>query len=63
MGVYLYELSWILDDPMDDRRVTSRGPSSRPECLTLNVRVSSDFGATNEITTLALLETAGKRDT
>jgi hypothetical protein len=47
------ELSWTIVDP----RVTSRGPSSLPECLSLSVRFwqDSDVGATNEIKTLALL--------
>ena len=44
-------LSWILVDP----RVTSRGASSLPECLTLSIRLLPDVGATNEIKTLALL--------
>ena len=44
--------SWILVDP----RVTSRGESSSPECLTLSVRLLPDFGATNEIKTLAFLQ-------
>ena len=42
-------LSWILVDP----RVTSRGASFSPECLTLSVRLLPDDGATNEIKTLA----------
>ena len=42
-------LSWILFDP----RVTSRGASSLPECLTLSLSLLPDVGATNEIKTLA----------
>ena len=42
-------LSWILFDP----RVTSRGGSSQPECLTLSTSLLPEFGATNEIKTLA----------
>ena len=45
-------LSWIAVDP----RVTSRGPSSSPECLSLNVRLWwLDVGATNEIKTLGVI--------
>ena len=43
-------LSWIMVDP----RVTSRGPSLLPECLSLNIRLWPDIGATNEIKTFAL---------
>ena len=43
-------LSWIMVDP----RVTSRGASSLPECLSLSVRLWPDIGATNETKTLAL---------
>ena len=35
--------------------MSSRGASSLPECLTLNIRLLPDLGATNEIKTLALL--------
>ena len=45
-------LSWIMVDP----RVTSRGPSSPPECLSLSIRLLPDVGATNEIKTLAFSE-------
>ena len=45
-------LSWITVDP----RVTSRGPCSSPECLSLNVRLWwLDVGATNEIKTLGVI--------
>ena len=50
MGDDLEGLSWILVDP----RVTSRGGSSLPECLTLSIRLLPDVGATNEIKTLPL---------
>ena len=43
-------LSWIMVDP----RVTSRGSSPPPECLSLSIRLWSNFGVTNELT-LALL--------
>ena len=43
-------MSWILVDP----RVTSRGGSSPPECLILSISLLPEFGATNEIKTLAL---------
>ena len=42
-------LSWVMVNP----RVTSKGPSSRPECLSLSVRLLPDVGATNEIKTFA----------
>ena len=42
-------LRWILFDP----RVTLRGGSSPPECLTLSISLLPEFGATNEIKTLA----------
>ena len=35
-------------------RVTSRGPSSSPECLSLRIRLWPDDGATNEMKILAL---------
>ena len=44
--------SWIIDS--DDSRVTSRGPFSLPECLSLSIRLWPDIGATNEIKKLAL---------
>ena len=43
-------LSWIFVSP----RVTSRGASSSPECLTLSISLFPDVGATNEIKTFAL---------
>ena len=44
-------ISWITVDP----RMTSRGVSSLPECLSLSVRLWPDVGAKNEIKTIALL--------
>ena len=52
-------LSWISVDP----RVTSRGGSSSPECLTLSVRLLPDVGATNEIKTVALLPSLPEYET